>query len=272
MTPERIEALKAWLTAYVAPFYTGDEAEDYPIRLKERHTRNVGENCVRVARKIGLNGGEQRLAESIGLFHDLGRFKQYKQYKTFKDNRSLNHAMLSIREMTGNRLLDGLDVRTRQTIVRAVAFHNLPTLPGGEPEDRARFQKIVRDADKIDIWRVFAEHYVDRARRPNQIIEMNVPDIPEWSPAAVDAFRESRVVRVADIETLNDLKLFQLSWVYDLNFRASFELAMAQGNLKAIADSLPDADETRWAVNTALERVVSVLSGPVEHISVGSVL
>jgi len=56
------------------------------------------------------------------------------------------------------------------------------------------------------------------------------------------------MARKADIKTLNDLKLLQLAWIYDLNFAGSLRMVAERGYIDQIADALPGSDEIREAV------------------------
>ena len=49
------------------------------------------------------------LAEIMALFHDIGRFEQYKQYRTFSDYRSEDHAALGVKVIKANRILNGFE-------------------------------------------------------------------------------------------------------------------------------------------------------------------
>jgi hypothetical protein len=60
---------------------------------------------------------------------------------------------------------------------------------------------------------------------------------------------EKKVVKLAHIRTLNDLKLLQLSWVFDLNYRSSFRLVNKRGSIRRMAGVLPGTDDVAKAVS-----------------------
>ncbi|MEJ2655934.1 MAG: HD domain-containing protein, partial [Desulfobacterales bacterium] len=107
MSPENLERLKAWFDTYVAGFYTEDSIYNSTIRLKEKHTEHVCRNMIMLGKAQGLSDQEMVLAEAMGLFHDIGRFKQYAVYGTFKDMESENHALLGLRELAAHNVLAG---------------------------------------------------------------------------------------------------------------------------------------------------------------------
>ena len=66
------------------------------IHLKVKHILRVAEVSKIIATKLNLTENQIRLAELIGLFHDIGRFEQVRLYDTFSDKDSgLDHASYS---------------------------------------------------------------------------------------------------------------------------------------------------------------------------------
>jgi len=47
---------------------------------------------------------------------------------------------------------------------------------------------------------------------------------------------------VESLKTLNDFKLLQMGWVYDINFPRTFQLIRERGYLKMIRDALPRSE------------------------------
>ena len=252
MNLAQLSSLKIWFKDYVADFYTGNDDDDRNIRLKEEHTHRVCRNITDLVNSLGLPSEDACLAEAIALFHDIGRFMQYRKYRTFFDRISENHARLGIRELARARALSCLESQDRRILTRAVSFHNAATLPDNEAERVLLFMKLIRDADKLDIWRVVTDYYREKDIRPNETIELGLPDPPECSEAVIRSVLNHRFASVNDIKTLNDFKLLQISWVFDLNFRKSFLLLKERRYIDAIHDTLPDLPSIRRAVNHAV--------------------
>ena len=61
--------------------------------------------------------------------------------------------------------------------------------------------------------------------------------------------------RFEDMKTINDFRLLQLSWVFDLNFPASFAMASRRGDLETIGRSLPDEPEVNHAVSFVMDHL-----------------
>ena len=47
---------------------------------------------------------------------------------------------------------------------------------------------------------------------------------------------------------MNDFKLMQLSWVYDLNYKASFRLLSERDYANRISETLPHAEKIQKAI------------------------
>jgi hypothetical protein len=248
MNQNDLEHLKKWFADYVAGFYTDNPADNNTIHLKEKHTKHVCENMMLLGNALGLSDEEMVLTETMALFHDIGRFKQYATYGTFKDVDSENHALLGLRELMAHHVLDACTKDERQWITKAIANHNAVEIPKDENGKTLFFIRLLRDADKLDIWRVFIDYFKTRDKAPNPVVEFGLPDDPSFSPQVLSALSEERFVRFEDLRTLNDFKLLLLSWVFDLNFTCSIQLVKDRGYIEKIGAFLPDSQETRTAV------------------------
>jgi hypothetical protein len=58
------------------------------------------------------------------------------------------------------------------------------------------------------------------------------------------------MVNLADVRTLNDFKLLQISWVYDLNFTESFRMIEERNYLEKLAAALPSGPRIRSALDS----------------------
>ena len=108
MDKKEFEKIRKWFAAYVAGFYTDDAKGNYPIRLKEVHTRRVCRNIFLIGEKLNLAPEDILLAKAAALLHDTGRFRQYATYRTFNDRASENHARLGLKEIALQKKWQGL--------------------------------------------------------------------------------------------------------------------------------------------------------------------
>jgi hypothetical protein len=236
-TVSDLAALQHWFTRYCTSFRSPDPDAQRNYDLKELHTRNVCE-----AASLITAGGEPRrrlLAEVAGLCHDLGRFPQYRDFHTFKDADSVNHAQLSAQLLQQGDLLDFLTPAERERVILAVRFHNLYAVPSGLPPETEDLLKVVRDADKLDIWRVFIDYYHTPEEERASAAGLGFPDLPHCSPEVLETVAAGKMVQLATLKSLNDFKLLQLSWIYDINFQSTLRLIRDRHLLEQMAALLP---------------------------------
>lgn len=256
VSQENISGLKTWFTDYVKTFRSDDPDYRRNIALKEEHTRRVCNEILDVGNSLGLDNEDLHLAEVIALFHDVGRFEQYDRYGTFVDLKSEDHAMLGVRVLRENSVLKTLDQNTRDLILRTVSYHNRATLPADEANKCLFFTKLLRDADKLDIWRVVTDYYREINSAKNGVIELGLPDTPEISQDVYTDIMAGRIVKTTCLRTLNDFKVLQMGWIYDVNFPRTFKLVRERGYLEKIRDVLPptgEASEIYSAARSYLE-------------------
>ena len=262
MNRDDLLLFKQWFSGYCASFYTSDEEDMRNLALKEEHTAHVCANILNIAREESLGAGDAMIAEAAALFHDVGRFPQYAKYKTFKDSLSVNHGELGAEELAGTGILNNLPVREQEIITTAVKFHNAFKIPDLARPDAIIFLKLVRDADKLDIWRIFFEYYKrDSAKDRPSAVGLGFPDTPEYSREVLDCIFNKQLVSLAMLKTLNDFKLTKLSWVYDLNFRSSLRMVVEDNYIDGVAAALPQTDEIRKAVEFVHEYIRRKLEG-----------
>ena len=245
MNKEQLTKFRSWFDNFVAGFYGDDDFVNANIKMKEDHSRRVCEEMLYLANKLDLNENQRLLAETIALFHDLGRFPQFIKYRTYNDPRSINHCLLAIDVIQKENLLAGLPADERQIIETAIKHHGDKVLPKHLSGDTLLFSKMIRDADKLDIYHIVAGRYImHRDDSDNFKLEIEFPDTPGYSPVVLDAALSGRLIDYKSLKNWNDLKLCVLGWVYDINFPASLERIKQRRCLEAILDFLPRNEDT----------------------------
>ena len=252
MLPADLHQLQQWFNRYVATFEDLDPEGVRNIHLKQEHTRQVVSCMEALAVGEGLDEADTLLACAVALLHDVGRFPQYRRWRTFRDSESDNHARLSVEVIRSEALLDHLSAEERLLIEEAVRFHNLLELPDQISSPTDRFIRLIRDADKLDIWRVFLEYYQLPEEERASAVGLGFPDLPEVTQACLTALAEGRIVKLDQARVLNDFKLLQISWVYDLNYATTRRLLLERGYLPKLAATLPDMPPLQQAVGRAL--------------------
>lgn len=142
---------RAAFDAYAARYDMSDER----IALKVEHTYEVAGLCEQIALGEGLSTRDVDLAWLCGLLHDIGRFEQLRRWNTFSDAASCSHAALG-QDVLQTELVRFTDNDAWMPIIRkAVAYHSDYRLPDDLSDRERLFCTITRDADKVDILRVF---------------------------------------------------------------------------------------------------------------------
>jgi hypothetical protein len=253
MDRDDLNALKTWFTGYCDSFSTALDEDRKNFDVKRKHTDGVCSNMLLIAQDLELDDQRTMLAETVALFHDIGRFPQYQQYKTFQDSVSVNHATLGAKVLIENSTLRSLSKEEQDLIVRAVTLHNVMAIPGELGRDLLQLVKMIRDADKLDIWRVFLEYYAQPANDKPTAVGLGLPDIPEYSPEILTQLHQRKLVLLSSLKTLTDFRLLQLAWIFDLNFTASFRIVAQRQYIDRFALTLPKTGDVADAVDAVRE-------------------
>jgi len=246
--------IRKWFEIYTQEYCIGKEKFDSCICLKVVHTKKVVEEILDIGNSLNLKREECYLAEITAILHDIGRFVQYARYHSFSDANTENHAELGIEVIRKTGVINRFEIQDRQLIEFAVSHHNKATLPETDNSKSLFFLKLLRDADKIDILRVVTDHY--SGCHMNSAIEMGIPDVSRISKAAIKSIIENKVIKAENVKSINDFKLLQMSWVFDLNFQKSFEIINERKYLDRIAVSLPNTNSVKQVVSIVKERLM----------------
>lgn len=260
MIREQLETYKHWFTDFVRGYYAnGDDFINENIQLKECHTHRVCNEMRQLADAMKMTQNDSLLAETIALFHDVGRFPQFKQYRTYKDTISENHSLMGLKVLSEHRVLENLPDDERTVIEKAVEFHGEKQLPDLD-ERTLHFARMIRDVDKIDIFELLVVNYRILAEEPDKFKwELEFPDTPECNPEIIDLIMNQQLVSYDLLRTVNDAKLLQIGWVYDMYFDWTLKQIYDRGYLQAIIDLMPKTNEikrvTEHILNYVQERV-----------------
>jgi len=254
---ENLHYLKKWFTAFTKTTDSDDDALCRNFDIKREHTRRVTGEIMSLGTRLGLTEEELILAEIIALLHDTGRFEQYRKYNTFSDAKSENHAELGIRIIEKHNLLKDISPEAARLIIGAIRYHNRPLLPAEEAGSCLFWSRLIRDADKLDILRVITSYYHRTDEEQNVALELELPDTTGISDAVYNSLMRQEIVNIRDVRNLNDIKLLQAGWVYDINFLPALEEIKKRnytGLLKSALPSMPEVDEIFDAVETFMDK------------------
>ena len=244
MELKQLEKIRAWFDDYIAGFYGDDEYVNANLKLKEQHSKRTCHEMLYLTKELGLDTNRKRTAEAIALLHDIGRFEQFIKYRTYNDPRSVNHCLLGLNVLKKTNALNGIDEPEKESIEKAIEYHGLKELPSDLDGDCLLFSKLIRDADKLDIFYVVIDYYAQYRNNPQEFkLEMELPDEPGYSAEVVKRILGGRRIDYSGLRTWNDMKLLQLSWVYDVNFTATLERIKERRLLETLIDFLPKTED-----------------------------
>lgn len=243
MDEESFNDLKVWFDNYVRSFYTDDDFIQQNVILKEKHSIRVCKNASLIAISEHISENELYLAKAIALLHDVGRFEQISKYRTFKDSESENHAVLGVKILKSEKVLFNLPANEKKTILLSIVNHNRFMIKGNLDKRTFFHAKLIRDADKLDIYKVLLDHYNVRNEKPNPALDMGLPDIPDYSPEIVKDILKNKLASINDVKTCNDMNLTRLAWLFDMSFRETFRLVKERGFIGKLIKQLPENDE-----------------------------
>lgn len=218
------------------------DPSDIKVRLKVSHTFRVADIAERIAKSIGLDEQGRYFAWFLGLLHDIGRFEQLKRYGTFVDIKSIDHAELGADILFIDGLIDefpkdGLPVDWREITELAVRLHNKLNVPEDMDEVTTTYVRLLRDADKCDIFRVLTEPPYDE--RNSRITSEAFPSRAEIM-TCVDEHR--CVPRVSDRTDFENL-ISQCCMGFELYYPESRRIAGEQGYLRKLLDTPIENEE-----------------------------
>lgn len=192
------------------------------IRLKIVHTLCVAELSRDIAIALGMDEEDISLAWLIGLLHDIGRFEQYRRYRDYRDFLTEDHAKLGVEVLKKNDLIRSFieDDQYDQIIYQAIENHNKYALPSDIEERTSIFSKIIRDADKTDIFRVKIEDPLE------DIIPFTKQEMEGSlvSEEIVNTFYQEKCIRTGIRKTPADTWITTMAFIYDYNFVSSLKI------------------------------------------------
>jgi len=248
MNRDNVKYFQSWFNDYVSNFYSKgqDQENDWAIQLKEEHSWKVREEIIGISQRLHVSENYILIAEVLGLFHDIGRFYQYQKYRTFRDDLSEDHAKIGTRILTSSHILKDLTEMEKNLIIKGIIYHNIHTLPADIDPRCLFFCKLLRDADKLDIWRVIINHYYKgQDHISKSVLELGLADTPGYSDKILNDLCSGQAPRSSAIRNLNDFKLLQIGWVYDINFHPTFQEIEKRKYLEEIASTLQETQEIK---------------------------
>lgn len=221
------------------------------IRLKIIHTYKVAEICDIIADSLNLSEEDKIIAWTCGMLHDVGRFEQVKRYNTFVDSESVDHAnfgadLLFTDNLYEQMVLTNVTPDQKDVIEKAIRAHSSFRIPETLTTRERLFANLLRDADKVDIFRVNFEFPLDEIFN----IDMSVLKSSGVSDDVKKAFDEHRCVIRHERKTPVDFLIAHICLVFELVYKKSVEITSERGYIYKLLDFQSDNPDTReWFIH-----------------------
>jgi len=247
-----------WFEDYARHAHSQDAEIEKNIDLKLRHTYRVCENITKIARSLGMKEEDLALAQTLALFHDVGRFEQLRGFSSYNDSITTDHALLGLKVINRSGVLSDLPKREKNIIRKSIWHHNKYQIPTTEKADVVLFSRLIRDADKLDILGIVAEHFEKRDQHPNQALDFGLTDELKLSKKAISDILQGKMVRIAALKTLGDMRLMYLSWIFDIHFPVTLACIKEKNYLERLLADLPiepEISQVRDFLKVYLEKI-----------------
>ena len=232
------------------------DLNDPKIYLKYIHTGKVANNSERIAKSLGFSEKDVFLAWKSGMLHDIGRFEQLRRYGTFMDAESIDHAEFGADLLFCEGMIEQFEVDAEEysLIECAIRNHSCYRLPENLTEREKIFCDLIRDADKVDIFRANYETGMDKIYN----VTMEELKTSPITPEVFEAFMEGHSVLRSLKKHCIDHLAGHLALSFELNYEESRKLVKEQGYLKKLADFASENPETQKLLQVMRERLQEV--------------
>jgi hypothetical protein len=235
-----------------------DYVKDYDctnpmISHKVTHTFHVADLAERIAMEAAGGGNCADFSWFLGLLHDIGRFEQVRQYGTFVDSQSVDHAQLGADILFKDGLIDRFPVQDLmpgwKTIAEtAIRMHNQLALPEDMDEETRLFCQILRDADKIDIFRVVMELPFEKRIGKSKGLLTDTGEVSEEVMACV---MEHRCVPRDARRSILDGMISHCCMAFELVYEVSRRLAVENKDLMRMLEAAEKIACERWGADAS---------------------
>lgn len=213
-----------------------NDKNELGFKLKVAHTYHVINNAREIATKLKLSEEDIKLAELIALLHDIGRFEEITFLKRF-DSIRFDHASYGIKMLFEDNMIRNFieDDSYDEIIKLAIDNHSRLTIQEGLDNRCLLHSKIIRDADKLDNFRVKKEEKIE-AIFPGKV--NNVDDIESsiLSEEVYNTVKDTKCVDIHDRVTGLDYWVCVLAFIFDLNFKESYKIVKDNNYINILID------------------------------------
>ncbi|MCM8776475.1 MAG: HD domain-containing protein [Candidatus Omnitrophica bacterium] len=252
MNDQQAKEIEDWYHVYVGRFQVNGTLPPMQL-LKYDHSMRVAREAMDLARELGWQAQNLHLLWITSILHDIGRFSQFAEYGTFSDRESINHAARGAKVLLAENTLKNLYEEDRQTILDGVRYHNCKMIPSGLSCPSMNILKLVRDADKLDIFWVLLDALQTEKVHEHPEYLLGLRADGKANPKHVRNVCQGKMISTAEIECLADLLLLQIGWIFDINHEATMRHIRDRRFLEQISAFRAEDEGIRCAVKAAVE-------------------
>ena len=215
----------------------------------------------KICNKMNLSEEKISLAKAIAYFHDLGRFEQLRSTNTYRDD-LLDHAEygadLLIKEDYIKKF--SIDDKYYTIIEKAVRYHNKLSVNEDLTEEEELFVKLIRDADKVDIYRVMVKFFENNflVGSTKKLFSKNF--LVEPTKKVLDDFYSHKAINKKDIKNKSDSLLCQMAFTFDINYEESKEVLRETKYYQKFIDSINVGEDVKEIFKSVKEEIYNYLN------------
>lgn len=198
------------------------DVKNEEIAMKISHSYHVADLIQKLAKRLELPEEKIILAKTIGLLHDIGRFVQYEKTGVYNDIKSkIDHAELADTYLFAEKHIEYFKIPPKDIpLIRcALRNHNKLVIENDLSKEELLFAKLIRDANKTDIFRQSASVY-----------EFSYKKSP--TKEAKEQFLKHELIKFEYVNNESDIVLSNLSYIFDIHFKESYKLLYETDNLE----------------------------------------
>lgn len=239
---DREKAEKAFID-YTSSYDNSDPM----IRQKIDHTFRVADLSDKLAKSLCLDDKGIDLSWLIGLLHDFGRFEQIKRFGTFSDSQSVDHAELGADILFKDGKIQlfsdaGLLQDDFLLIETAVRLHNKLSLPDNLDENAKVFCQLIRDADKLDIFRVLYEIPFETLAGKNS----RLTEKEKASEECMEYVYKHSCIPRELVQSRFELRIAHICMAFELCFKESRKIAEEDGYVNKLLSVSDEKGNPIW--------------------------
>ena len=194
--------------------------QDGKIALKVAHILRVSELSKKIATSLNLSEEDIKLAELIGLLHDIGRFEQVRKYNTFIDKIRINHGEYGAKILFEDNLIEkfNVDEKYYKIIKTAILNHNRSKIEDNLTEQELLDSKIIRDADNLYCFYVLLTDDIKNTYGCSAEDMQN----ETFSKEIIREFKEDHMIDYKKRATYGDIWISHMAYVFDFYYKSSY--------------------------------------------------